>query len=283
MSFIASKVLWGVAQPGNLLILLLALGALLLFSGRRSRRHAGRRIVAAAALGFLILTIVPVGTWLVRPLEDRFPRPAIPNHVDGIIVLGGAVNPPIAALRGDPSVNDAAERVLAMADLGRRYPDAKLLFTGGSGSLWGGKYREGEVMRVVLEQAGLDTGRVLFENESRNTWENALFSRDLVAPKPGETWLLVTSAWHMPRSVGIFRRIGWPVVPFPVDYRSRTDGRPYLLFELDSNLTMATFAIREWIGLAAYRLMDRTDSLFPAADAVRPAEAGPGVTALRLP
>jgi uncharacterized SAM-binding protein YcdF (DUF218 family) len=205
----------------------------------------------------------------------------MPNRVDGIIVLGGAVNPPLAANRGEPSVNDAAERILALADLGRRYPDAKLVFTGGSGSLWGGKYREGEVMRAALEQAGLDTGRVQFENESRNTWENAVFSRDLVAPKPGETWLLVTSAWHMPRSVGIFRRIGWPVTPYPVDYRSRDDGKPYLLFELDANLMQAGFAVREWIGLAAYRLMDRTDSLFPAPDAA-PA-GGPGLAALRLP
>ena len=269
-------------QPGNALVLLVALGALLLFSARNARRRAGRRIVAATSIGFLVLTIVPVGPWLVRPLEDRFPLPTMPNRVDGIIVLGGAVNPPLAAVRGEPSVNDAAERILAMADLGRRHPDAKLVFTGGSGSLWGGKYREGEVMRAALEQAGLDTGRVVFENESRNTWENAVYSRDLVAPKPGETWLLVTSAWHMPRSVGIFRRIGWPVLPYPVDYRSRDDGKPYLLFELDANLMMASFAVREWIGLAAYRLMDRTDSLFPAPD-VPPAGGRPGVAALRLP
>ncbi|WP_448187612.1 YdcF family protein [Azospirillum sp. sgz301742] len=269
MTFIASKILWGLAQPGNALVLLLALGTLLLFSARNARRHAGRGIVAAVSVCFLILTIIPIGAWLLRPLEDRFPPPTMPNRVDGIIMLGGAVNPPLAADRGEPSVNDAAERILAMADLGRRYPDAKLVFTGGSGSLWGGKYREGEVMRAALEQAGLDTGRVLFENDSRNTWENAVFSRDLVTPKPGETWLLVTSAWHMPRSVGIFRRIGWPVLAYPVDYRSRSDGKPYLLFELDANLGMVSVAVREWIGLAAYRLMDRTDSLLPASDALR--------------
>ncbi len=269
LTFIASKILWGLAQPGNALVLLLALGTLLLFSARNARRHAGRGIVAAVSVCFLILTIIPIGAWLLRPLEDRFPPPTMPNRVDGIIMLGGAVNPPLAADRGEPSVNDAAERILAMADLGRRYPDAKLVFTGGSGSLWGGKYREGEVMRAALEQAGLDTGRVLFENDSRNTWENAVFSRDLVTPKPGETWLLVTSAWHMPRSVGIFRRIGWPVLAYPVDYRSRSDGKPYLLFELDANLGMVSVAVREWIGLAAYRLMDRTDSLLPASDALR--------------
>ncbi|WP_431856402.1 YdcF family protein [Azospirillum sp.] len=279
MTFILSKVLWGIVQPGNALALLLAFGAALLFSRRDSRRRAGRRIVAAAALGFFILTTLPVGTWVIRPLEDRFAKPALPNRVDGIIILGGALNPPLSAERNEPSVNDAAERVLATAELGLRYPDARMVFTGGSGSLFGGRYREGEVMRAALDQVGFDSGRVLFENESRNTWENALFSRDLVEPKPGETWILVTSAWHMPRSVGIFRRVGWDVLPYPVDYRSRPGMKPYVILDLDSNLDKLSWAVREWIGLVAYRLMDRTDALFPA-----PAPPAPtGVAAVRLP
>lgn len=283
LSFIASKVLWGLVQPGNALVLVLAFGTLLLFSVRDFRRRAGRRVVATASAAFLVLTVLPVGTWAIRPLEDRFPRPMLPNRVDGIIILGGALNPPLSADRGEPSVNGSAERILATVELGRRYPDARMVFTGGSGSLWGGAYREGEVMRAALDQVGFDTGRVLFENESRNTWENAVLSRDMMEPKPGETWLLVTSAWHMPRSVGIFRRVGWPVLPYPVDYRSRPGPRPYLIFELDGNLDTLGWAVREWIGLVAYRLMDRTESLFPAPDAVRPAGAGTGVAALRLP
>lgn len=280
MTFILSKVLWGLVQPGNALVLLLALGAVLLFSRRESRRRVGRRIVALAAFCFLILTTLPVGTWVIRPLEERFPKPVLPNRVDGIIVLGGALNPPLAAERNEPSLNDAAERVLATAELGLRYPDARMVFSGGSGSLWGGRYREGEVMRGALDQVGFDTGRVMFENESRNTWENALFSRDLVEPKPGETWVLVTSGWHMPRSVGIFRRVGWDVLPYPVDYRSRPGLRPYVIFDLDRNLDKLTWAVREWIGLVAYRLMDRTDALFPAPG--QPA-ASTGVAAVRLP
>ncbi|WP_247877914.1 YdcF family protein [Azospirillum sp. TSO22-1] len=267
-------------QPGNLLALLLAFGAALLFSRRESRRRTGRRIVAAVALGFLALTTLPVGTWVIRPLEERFPKPALPKHVDGIIVLGGALNPPLAAERDEPSVNEAAERVLATAELGLRYPNARIVFTGGSGSLWGGRYREGEVMRAALDQVGFDTGRVLFENESRNTWENALFSRDLAGPKPGDTWILVTSAWHMPRSVGIFRRVGWEVLPYPVDYRSRPGPKPYLIFELDGNLDKLSWAVREWIGLVAYRLMDRSDALFPAPN---PPPAPAGMAAVRLP
>ncbi|HEY0833780.1 MAG TPA: YdcF family protein [Azospirillum sp.] len=264
MDFIASKVLLALVLPGNLLALLLLAGCVLLFRRAERARRLGRRAVALAAAGFLVFAVLPVGDWLALPLENRFPKPAPPDRVDGIIVLGGAVNPPLSASRGEPSVNGAAERILAFAELGRRYPEARLVFTGGSGALWGGTHREAEAMRAALEQAGLDTGRVLFETESRNTWENARFSRPIAEPRAGETWLLVTSAWHMPRAVGVFRRVGWPVLPYPVDHRTRGDGRPYLIFDLGDGLDSAARVLKEWIGLAAYRLMDRTDAPFPA-------------------
>lgn len=263
LSFVLSKLAWGLLNPGNALVLLLALGALML---RRPRwRRAGERLVGLVALGFLAATFTPVGAFVALPLENRFPRAEpLTGPVDGIIMLGGAVNPPITADRGDPSVNDAAERVLAFADLVRRYPQARAVFTGGSGRLLGQDTKEDSSIRAALAQAGIPEGRVIYEAESRNTWENALFSRDLVAPRPGERWVLVTSAMHMPRSVGIFRRIGWEVVPYPVDYRTRHDARPYARFELDHNLPILTDSTREWLGLLSYRLMDRIDSLFPA-------------------
>lgn len=264
MSFILSKILWGIAHPGNALALLLVGGVLLLFSRRDTRRRSGRRIVTAVAIAFLALTVLPAGPLAIRPLEERFPKPTLPARVDGIIVLGGAVNPEISAERHEPALSDAAERVLAMVELGRRYPDARMVFTGGSGLLLAGPYREGEAMRAALDQVGFDSGRVLIENESRNTWENALFSRAAVQPQSGETWILVTSAWHMPRAVGIFRRVGWGVLPYPVDYRSRPGLRPWLIFDLEGNLNTLGWAVREWIGLVAYHLMDRTDTLFPA-------------------
>ncbi|NYZ12073.1 YdcF family protein [Azospirillum sp. RWY-5-1] len=252
-------------MPGNLLALLLAVGAVLLFAGNRLRR-LGRWLVAAAAVAFAMLLVTPVGDWAARPLEERFARPALPDRVDGIIMLGGAVDPMMAASRGEPSVNQSTERILAFVELARRYPDARLVSSGGSGLLRHPDAKEDAVVRAVFGQIGFDTGRVLFETESRNTWENALFSRDLVKPEPGEVWLLVTSALHMPRSVGIFRRIGWPVIPYPVDYRSFDAAAPYAGFEVERTLVLVTAAVREWIGLAAYRLMDRTPGLFPGAE-----------------
>ncbi|AWK87002.1 YdcF family protein [Azospirillum thermophilum] len=262
LSFALSKLFWMLAMPGNALILMMAAGALLLRSRRWQR--AGRRLVTLAALLGLLAGFTAFGPLVALPLENRFPRPELPAHIDGLIVLGGAVNPPITADRGDPSVNDAAERLLAFADLARRYPDARAVFTGGSGRLFDQTLKEDDSARGALREAGLAEGRVVFEADSRNTWENALYSRRLLDPKPGEVWVLVTSAMHMPRSVGIFRRIGWEVIPYPVDYRTTHDAKPYLRYESARTLMILEDAVREWIGLVSYRLMDRTDALFPA-------------------
>ena len=262
MSFIASKVFWIVAAPSTVMLLVLLVGALLLAFGRR---RTGGWMVGLATVALAATALLPVGTWVLSPLEDRFARPdALPAQVDGIIVLGGAVEPDLADARGVPALNDAAERMIEFAALANRYPQATLVFSGGSGSLLNPGLKEADVARAVFAGLGLETRGVLLEGRSRNTFENALFSRDLADPQPGETWLLVTSARHMPRSVGIFRRLGWPVVPYPTDYLTR----PGVMLDLPPGLVEGLIRLnhgaREWIGLVAYRLMDRTDSLFPA-------------------
>ncbi|MCW2246684.1 uncharacterized SAM-binding protein YcdF (DUF218 family) [Azospirillum fermentarium] len=262
MDFYLTKAAWGLLAPANALLWMLVGG--LVLSLRPRRRRLGLGLVWTAAAVFTALALLPVGAWLGHPLEDRFPRPAVlPERVGGIIVLGGAVEPPIAASRGDPALNGAAERLLSFVELARRYPDAPLIATGGAGLVWDSGQKEGDVVVAVLKQMGFDTGRVMVENLSRNTWENALFSRPLADPQPGAPWILITSAVHMPRSVGIFRRQDWPVIPYPVDFRTRADGVWYPSFDLLSGLNLTSDMMREWLGLAGYFLMGRTDRLFP--------------------
>lgn len=253
MSFVVSKLAWLVLQPTNLLLILLLLATLLRWRG-----------LALGLLALLALVVtLPVGLWLVQPLEERFARPAtLPDAVAGIIVLGGAQESTIAARRGSLAVNDAAERLIEGLALAYRYPEAKLVFSGGSGALLPGDPKERVVNEQFLALMQVDQQRMIQEDRSRNTWENALFSQELVAPEPGETWLLVTSAAHMPRSVGIFRAVGWPVVPWPVDYRSSGSDLVDRL-EASQRLLELDRAAREWLGLLAYHLMGRTDALFP--------------------
>jgi uncharacterized SAM-binding protein YcdF (DUF218 family) len=261
MFYYASKVLWVLVQPSNLLLLLMVGGALALSLRQRS---LAAWLLYPAALALLIIGLLPVGLWLTLPLEHRFPALAEPpDDIDGIIVLGGAVDLPVAEGRGLIAFQESAERNIALIELAARYPGAKLVFTGGRDEILGTEISEADVVRAFAGRHGLD-GRVIFEDRSRNTYENAVLSKALAEPAAGERWLLVTSAAHMPRSVGVFRRAGWPVIAYPVDFR--TSKQIGFLPVPDAARRWAEFdqAIKSWVGLLAYWLTGRTSALFPA-------------------
>ncbi len=264
MTFIASKVLGGLLQPSNLLLLTLVLGAVLIWT---RWRRAGRWIVTLTVLALVGVAFVPVGGWLMATLERRFPPlDPLPAAIDGIVVLGGATTPKLTVHWRQPALNEGAERITALVALARRYPNAKLVFSGGSSSLTASAWREADDVRLVLSELGFDPTRVVFDREARNTVENAQFVHALVAPAQGERWLLVTSAFHMPRAVGCFRAVGWAdITPYPVDFRTFGSARLGVsLSALGSRLRALDDAVHEWAGLIAYRIMQRTDALFPA-------------------
>lgn len=256
--FALSKLGWALLAPGNLLLLLLLAGLAAILAGWRG---LGLALCLLAALSLLAVAVLPLGIWLARPLEERHPQPDLADRpVDGIVVLGGASLPALTADRGAPQVNMAAERLIAFTALARQHPQARLVFTGGQGSLVAAPITEADVARQVFAKLGLPPDRVLFEDRSRNTHENALLARPLAAPQPGETWLLVTSALHMPRAVRVFEAQDWPVLPYPVDYLTPARDGGALggwRFDLAGHLLVLNAAMREWIGLAAYRLLGR--------------------------
>lgn len=259
--FAASKLFWMVARPNTFALLLAVAGAAFLVAGRRWARWP----LLAGLAWFLAIAATPLAARLTLPLEDRFARPAEPPpHVDGVVVLGGAVDQLLTEARGIPALNGAAERMTEAVALARRYPGAQVVFTGGSGRLDPAGMTEAEVAAQVFASLGLEAPRVRFEGRSRNTWENAVESRALASPAPGEVWLLVTSASHMPRSVGCFRRAGFAVTPWPVNYSTAPGARGWLDVPFAARLGQAEWAVREYVGLVAYRLLGRTDALFPA-------------------
>ena len=187
-----------------------------------------------------------------------------PVDVAGIIVLGGGFESGVNLMRGGYELNAGGDRFVEAAILARRYPSAKVVVSGGSGAL----ILEGETDATtaprLLAALGVAPERLILEGKSRDTYENAEFTKSVVQPKAGETWLLVTSAFHMPRSIGLFRKAGFEVTPWPVDFRTRGDETIGIARDgpVDS-LLVTTFAVREWLGLIAYRLSGRTDSLLP--------------------
>jgi uncharacterized SAM-binding protein YcdF (DUF218 family) len=262
MFFVVSKVLGFFATPSNLVITIGIIG-LLLLPTRFAR--TGRRLAFASLIVLAIIGLSPLGNVLILPLEDRFPPwNAADGAPDGIIVLGGAISPDVSAARNEVALNESAERLTVAAELALRYPRARIVFSGGSGALIFGEGTEAEFAARVFESFGIPRGRVILEDRSRNTLENAILSKDLARPQPGERWLLVTSAYHMPRAIGIFRKAGFDVEPYPVDWRTRGNAdalRPFPT--VGDGLRRTDTAVREWAGLAAYWLMGMSSALFP--------------------
>ena len=239
------------------------LGLLLASLGHR---RSGLGLLTGAVAALVLLGFLPVGTLMLRPLEDRFPQASLAEiEPDGIVVLGGAIDQVIGAARGVVTISDAATRITAGAALARRFPKARLVYTGGSNALVSVIGGEAEDARRLWVSLGVDPARITIEDQSRNTDENARFVHDLLRPAPGQTWILVTSAYHMPRSVGLFRAAKFPVVPYPVDYRTTGTWRDVVPnLQLSFGLARLDFVTREWIGLVAYRLSGRIADVFPA-------------------
>ena len=265
MFFPASKVIYFLVTPSNLFIFAVLAG-LLLAAVTRLRR-TGTGLATLGGLGLLLGGLAPLSEAVLLPLEERFPAyPADGPAPTGIIVLGGAVESGLSEARGQVVVNDAGERKIYFADLARRYPSARLVFTGGSGFIGGGM-AEADVVSRQADVIGVPRTRLILENRSRNTHENAAFSAALVQPKPGERWLLVTSAWHMPRAVGCFRQAGFTVEAFPVDFRTRgwVDLTRFNGFASEGLLQL-DLAVKEWIGLAVYRWSGYTSDWLPGPE-----------------
>ncbi|MFT5488673.1 MAG: uncharacterized SAM-binding protein YcdF (DUF218 family), partial [Alphaproteobacteria bacterium] len=197
--FVLSKIVWLVLNPGNLFVFFLVLGTILLFT--RFRR-AGRLIVTSTVGLFLLLGLIPVGFWLTTDLENRFPvNPPIPADIAGIITLGGTINQYITTARGQPSLTAGGERLTEFVHLARRFPNARLIFTGGSGALIDTSLKEADSARVFFTQMGLSDREIIYDDRARNTYENALFAKELVGDDASrQKWVLITSAAHMPRA-----------------------------------------------------------------------------------
>lgn len=261
MIFLLSKLVGLLVRPSTILLLCCVVGLALSWRGRN---RLGRWLLLVGVGGFVAVLLLPLDQWALLPLEDRFPQVANPPaHVDGIVVLGGAMEPDITADRRIPSLNGAAERMTEGVTLARRYPNAKLVFTGGRGAVTPGRETEADAARALFIDLGVAPDRLVMESASRTTWDNAVFTRALVHPQPGEVWILVTSADHMARGVGAFRAVGWKVIGWPVGYKSGHDLILWLPTSLGHRLGQLDEAVHEWAGLVAYWAMGRSSALFP--------------------
>lgn len=264
MFFILSKVFGFFIAPSNVAACCGALGLILLIT-RRRRLATG--LLAASAAIVVVFGLSPAGDLLMLTLTERYPAWKDDGRApNGIVVLGGAISPEISAARGMVELNAAAERMTEAIVLARRYPAARIVFSGGNNNLFDNSTTEAAAARRLWEAAGIAPERIVLDAVSRTTAENAEHARRVAAPKPGERWLLVTSAYHMPRAMAAFHGAGFAVEAYPVDWRTGgwNDARvPF--HRVSAGLTRTDAAVHEWVGLLMYRLSGRTQALVPGA------------------
>ena len=267
MFFYLAKALWLVLQPSTLIALLIGYGAILIWTGWA---RWGRRFVTVGAGLLLLAGLSPLGNALILPLEDRFPRANLdaPPAPTGFIVLGGAEDRLVEAARGAPAVNEAGERILETVVLARKFPEAKIAFSGGDAGILYKVDSEAVGAAALLSDMGVARDRLILEAGSRDTYENAVYLKAELSKfglvGPDKRWVMITSAYHMPRAMGAFRRAGFDVEPWPVDYRTRGSAdltRPF--DKVSEGLRRVDVSAKEWVGLLAYWLAGRTDSLLP--------------------
>jgi uncharacterized SAM-binding protein YcdF (DUF218 family) len=262
MFYAISKIAWFVLQPSSILVGLMLTGLLL---SMRGAMRIGHRCLWSGLAGLLVAGLSPVSDLLVAPLEARFSRPSLTRGtVAGIVILGGAEDPRSGSPRELMALGEAGERLTEAVALARAHPQARVVFSGGSDEVWRSKTPEAQSAGKLLVALGLEPARLILEDKSRNTVENAQFSKAAVTPKAGDTWLLVTSASHMPRAMGTFRAAGFDVQPWPVDYRSPETFDPFRFHSnIGEGLRRVDSATKEYIGLTVYRLTGKIRSLWP--------------------
>jgi len=256
------RMFWLLLQPSNLFFILFLIGLVLIW---RSHRKTGLSLLTGCAVFYAMVTFGPLTSWLMTPLEKRFSH--YTNHIgdapySGIIVLGGAERLKLSTKHNQATLSGAAERLVEAAKLARIFPDIPIIHSGGGQRE--NTLSETEIARKFFTEAGINLYRIRFDTKSYNTYTNALETAKLIESHEKGKWLLVTSAFHMPRSVGAYRNAGINIQPYPVDYRTsltnsliRRPNAGHSLYQLD-------FAVHEWLGLLAYYISGRSEELFPA-------------------
>jgi uncharacterized SAM-binding protein YcdF (DUF218 family) len=255
--FYLSKYLFALVQPSLVCLGLLAAG---LIFGRK-------RLAVAGFVALLVIGFSPLGYMMLLPLENRFPRPTLEQvtNVSGIIILGGFEDTYGTQARGVLTFVDAAERLTEGVLLAHRLPHTRVVFTGGAASVIEASPSAAAAVADFIVGTGIAADRVVLESASRNTRENAVMTHNIVKPKPGERWLLVTSAFHMPRAMGVFRAAGFDVMAWPVGYRSTgISDIARITAHLGEGTRYVDTSAKELIGLMVYRLRGWTAALWPA-------------------
>tara|TARA_R110002096_G_scaffold416576_3_gene619716 strand:+ start:158013 stop:158756 length:744 start_codon:yes stop_codon:yes gene_type:complete len=226
----------------------------------------GRRLIGVSVTIMALVGFTNISTWVLWPLESRmeiFRNQTQQGPYSGIIVLGGSERMSQSTAANQATLNHGGERLIEAAALARKFPELPIIHSGGTRPDLDG-FSENDVAELFFKQAAIDLSRIRFDAKSYNTHRNAVESKTLIKADETGKWFLVTSAFHMPRSVGTFKHAGINIQPYPVDYKTSLNYDGLLSFNFSDNFQRFDLAIHEYIGLLAYYITGRSNALFPS-------------------
>ena len=260
MSFYLSKILWLIINPLNIILLFIFSGIVVKIIFKNTLH---KLFYFVSFIFFIIVAVIPTGEFMFYQLEKKFhTQSVLPSQVNGILILSGATNPQLTHEHNKIHLNGSVERLTESISLMQRYPNVKIIFAGGSGSIFDQELTHADVARNFFEQLNIDTENIIFESKSRNTYENILYSKKLAKPSLDENWIIVTSASHMIRATNIGKKLGWKFIPYAVDFQvgKKIIWIPSIYFL--TNMNRFNSSSHEWIGLIAYYIMGRTNKIY---------------------
>ena len=260
MSFYLSKILWLILNPFNIFIFITLLSIFLYFV---KLRRLSLIIFLINFVFIALISFLPIGSYLIYNIEKEYHsyiKP--PDQVDGILILGGATNPLLYNEYNQISLNGSSERLVESVFIIKKFDKAKVIFSGGSGLVNRPDLDHAKVAKSFYKKIGIETNQIIFEDKSRNTYENIIYSKQIANPKINENWLLITSASHMKRALLIADKNNWKLIPYPVDFKNIKNFKLIPSLELLKNLNSFQQGTHEWLGLISYYLMGRTTKVF---------------------
>ena len=260
MSFYLSKIFWLILNPFNLFIFITLLSIFLYFL---NLRRVSLIIFLINFIFILIISFLPIGNFLIYKIEKEYhSNTKIPERVDGILILGGATNPLLFKEYDQISLGGSAERLVESVIVIKKFKKAKVIFSGGSGVINRPDLGHSQVAKSFYKKIGIETNKIIFEDDSRNTYENIIYSKKIAKPKINENWLLITSASHMKRALLIANKNNWKITPYAVDFKNTKNFKFIPNLKLLKNINSFQQGSHEWLGLISYYLMGRTDKVF---------------------
>ncbi|MGI9399744.1 MAG: YdcF family protein [Rhizobiaceae bacterium] len=255
-----SKLFWFFARPLNLLFILALFCAV---AARLGYRRFARGLLVLIAITFVLIGFTQLPDWAVLKLETAIAMGELPEKPEGIIVLGGGLTANAAAREADYAMGEASDRLIKGLELKQLFPDARFIYSGGAASFNPDAEPETTAAAQIISGLYGDGFDFELETKSLNTWQNAAYVAEMIDDTNSGEFLLVTSAFHMPRALGCFRKAGVNVVPIPADYRADKLVFPYLTGSTAEQFLKMSIVIKELIGLVVYRLTDRIDEFLP--------------------